>query len=574
MPAMKDTYPSSYVKSYRRGLELVRSRYPRFFVHLVLVLLLMISIAAVGAAVPYLLRQTTNLLVEESGEAVVGMIYVFATAYAVGWTLSNMMEWGKNLASSYVMARCDAAVYSSVVRRLFRLPYQAQHRLDTGVVMADVNRAMSSFGLINHAIFWTIAPVVIQLCFVFGILWQVINLTFAAAFILAIVVLFVLTYRIADTTTRIHKNFYQTHTQLSEFLAERLRALYDIKINLAVGYEERTLDQHLRTYVHTVCGTHAKLSGLMGGQVLAVGLVLGGFTLYTVSETLRQRYQVGDFIMITTYVVQLTSPFVMIAAALIDLKKNYVALGDGLRYLDLPTEPQAAADTPLDPQQPVFALRAVTLRSDDATAAMPLSLEIQAGKMYGVRGPSGSGKSTLLRSLLGLEPQAAGEILFHGISVRRLSPEAILGEVSVVPQAPLIFSGSLRENLLYAHPQPVPDQELLALVDLLELGRIGGETSGEGVLDRNVGVQGRNLSGGEQQRIAIGRALLRGTRTMILDEPTAALDSVREIQIMQALRARVETLVVVSHREQVLALADEWIDIGPCNTPTLAEQGS
>lgn len=570
---MKDTPPSSYVTTYRRGLELVRSHYPRFVVHLMLVLLLMIGIAAVGASVPYLLRQTTNLLVGESGEAMVGIIYVFATAYAVGWTLSNMMEWGKNLASSYVMARCDAAVYSSVVRRLFRLPYQAQHQLDTGVVMADVNRAMSSFGLINHALFWTIAPVVIQLCFVFGILWQVISLAFAAAFILAIVVLFALTYRIADTTTRIHKNFYQTHTQLSEFLAERLRALYDIKINLAAGHEERTLDQHLRTYVHTVYGTHAKLSGLMGGQVLAVGLVLGGFTLYTVSETLRQRYQVGDFIMITTYVVQLTSPFVMIAAALIDLKKNYVALGDGLRYLDLPTEPQTTADITLDHQQPVFTLRDVTLRADDVTSAMPLSVEIQAGKMYSVRGPSGSGKSTLLRTLLGLEPQAAGEILFHGVSVRQLSPEEILGKVSVVPQAPLIFSGSVRENLLYAHPQPVTDQELLALVKLLDLERIGGETSGKGVLDRDVGVQGRNLSGGEQQRIAIGRALLRGAPTMILDEPTAALDSAREIQLMKSLRACVETLIVVSHREQVLALADECIDIGPCNTPALAEHG-
>lgn len=368
--------------------------------------------------------------------------------------------------------------------------------------------------------------------------------------------------------TRIHKSFYQTHTQLSEFLAERLRALYDIKINLAAEHEERTLDHHLRTYVHTVYGTHAKLSGLMGGQVLAVGLVLGGFTLYTVSETLRQRYQVGDFIMITTYVVQLTSPFVMIAAALIDLQKNYVALGDGLRYLDLPTEPLTATNITLDHQQPVFSLRKVTLRADDATSAMPLSAEIQAGKMYGVRGPSGSGKSTLLRTLLGLEPQASGEILFHGVSVSQLSPEDILSVVSVVPQAPLIFSGSVRENLLYAHPQPVPDQELLALVELLDLEQIGGETSRASVLDRNVGVQGRNLSGGEQQRIAIGRALLRGTRTMILDEPTAALDSAREIQLMQALRSRVETLVVVSHREQVLALADECIDVGLRRTPT------
>lgn len=301
----------------------------------------------------------------------------------------------------------------------------------------------------------------------------------------------------------------------------------------------------------------------MGGQVLAVGLVLGGFTLYTVSETLRQRYQVGDFIMITTYVVQLTSPFVMIAAALIDLKKNYVALGDGLRYLDLPNEPQTETDITLDHQQPVFSLRKVTLRADDATSAMPLSAEIQAGKMYGVSGPSGSGKSTLLRTLLGLETQAAGEILFHGASVSQLSPEDIFSVVSVVPQSPLIFSGSVRENLLYAHTQPVPDQELLALVELLDLERIGDKTSGDSVLDRNVGVQGRNLSGGEQQRIAIGRALLRGTRTMILDEPTAALDSAREIQLMQALRSRVETLVVVSHREQVLALADEIIDVGP-----------
>lgn len=94
------------------------------------------------------------------------------------------------------------------------------------------------------------------------------------------------------------------------------------------------------------------------------------------------------------------------------------------------------------------------------------------------------------------------------------------------------------------------------------------------MLDRDVGVQGRNLSGGEQQRIAIGRALLRGTPTMILDEPTAALDSVREIQLMQALRSRVETLVVVSHREQVLALADEFIDVGSYKAPILAEQGN
>ena len=235
---------------------------------------------------------------------------------------------------------------------------------------------------------------------------------------------------------------------------------------------------------------------------------------------------------------------------------------------DLPDFNRAGLEAPLPPAPPSsrlavgVAFEDVHFTWDSARGATldGLSFQVAAGETMLLVGPSGSGKSTVIELLLGFIRPDRGRITIDGIDVQTLSPQALSERVAWIGQRPVLFAGSLRDNILFARPDAGPE----ALAQALQVAALDQVVAAlpDG-LDTQIGEGGYGLSGGQAQRVAIARAMLRGAPLLLLDEPTAHLDPETERAILDSLRrlARHRTVLMASHSAAALGLGGRHLDI-------------
>lgn len=541
------------IKDYIVAYRITARRYRALPVHLVATSLFMVLATGLYTLVPYLLRQATNALSVETIQYGASAL-VLSGAYGLTWTAAHALEWIKNMISASVLARCDAAFHHAIYTRLIRVEHARLIEQDPGALVSVVTRSTGAFSAITFAIFWVIAPTVFQLLLSGGVLWNLTNGPFALLFVVSILLLFLATMGLASMSKGAHAEIFSAADSLSSHLVEKLTFALDIKVNDAYTREDMTLRKILDTYIKKVSRGNARVSLLLAAQVVCSGILLTAFTIATARGVIQSAFQVGDFVMIVSYVIALTTPFTTLAASLSDLRRNHLALREGFAILGLPLE-QSATKAPFRVQgNAVYQLNAVSVSIAGRSILSNVDLEIQRGELAIVTGPSGAGKSTLIRLMLGLSSPDSGTISLYGADVRDISIDDICKQVAVAPQSPLILSGTLRDNLSYGCSEAPSDAFLSELVELLELRELN--CGDDGILDLPLGIQGRSLSGGERQRIALGRALARRPSVVILDEPTSSLDPERELRIFARIRQRVPTLIVITHRQALLKAAD------------------
>jgi len=241
---------------------------------------------------------------------------------------------------------------------------------------------------------------------------------------------------------------------------------------------------------------------------------------------------------------------------LIELRNHLVLAGQG-RFITSIWKPNPTGhmipDTDVDV---LFELERVTYRAEGRTILDKVDLQIRQGHTYAITGPSGVGKTTLLRLLVGLIQPEEGMVKTFGTDTRDLDRTALLDAVSVVTQHPLLVAGSVAENVRYGAKRNLSDEQL---EDILKQLGLDAYATGTSTMNKCVGFDAAAVSGGEKQRIAIARALARGTPTILLDEPTSALDVTTEERTIDVLKANARTLVLITHRPSVIAKADHVI---------------
>ena len=438
---------------------------------------------------------------------------------------------------------------------LLRWPYAEFLRHDRGVVIGDIQNSRRAFSDLSFVFFWTIGPIVVELLMVGAILTRTVNGSFAMAFLLALLAAFALAVMIATRTQGGHAEMIAANNALTAQMVEKFGAMLDIKVNAAYAQEQAFVSRTLRRYVDVSTRSNALFAVYLGLQSLAVGLILLGSSLYLAQQVLGGQFSSGDFVMVTGYVLQLTMPFTILAGVLIGVRRSVVGLQRGFTYLDQPAEQGGTVDVVLQiGAHDGFVLRNVTYGHEDRALATGLNLNLAEGRSYAIVGPSGAGKTTFLCLLAGLLSPRSGQVMLRGRPIGDYELHAVRSLIGFVPQQPAIVSGTVRDNLLYGCPHQVDDMELHALLDALRFDK--DAPKGADILDMGVGAAGQQLSGGERQRLGIARALLRKPQIMLLDEPSSALDAQAELAMLDAVHARVPTVIAVTHRDAVVKHAD------------------
>ena len=435
------------------------------------------------------------------------------------------------------------------------LPHSVQKKLDTGEVLANIDRSRLSFSNVTHSLFLTICPIVFEILVAVFLIWKVSNLLFASVFFVALLLLFALAYKISQVSHHQYNRVYSAQNMLMSHLVGRLNTLYDMKINKAYAKEMQLIRLKLSGYVRQMFGAHLKMGTFNLIQVVAVWLVLCGSVMYLLST---QTDQASSFVTIISYILQLTAPLVFFAHALMNLKGEIIALNTGLQYFNEEAEPQTMQSKSLNNQKVPALFRVSNLVLPYSDHSEPISFEIHEGCTTLIKAASGFGKSTLINILLKLECDYRGSVEWLGEQIQNSNSIDLINAIAFVPQMSVVIEGSLRDNLLWGTEEEIiNDQKLLDTLKAVSLDYLCDENNLD---DPNFAT--RTLSGGEKQRLSIARAVLRGKSIVILDEPTSALDQATAIQVMSFLKNKTKTLIIISHQAWVDQYADEIINLG------------
>ena len=326
------------------------------------------------------------------------------------------------------------------------------------------------------------------------------------------------------------------------------------------AYEAQRYDRDLEAWESARMKNRLSLAALNSGQALIIAGAITVMMAMAAIQVSSGDMSMGDLVMVNAYMIQLFMPlnvlgFVYreIRQALVDIERMFGLLGEEAGVQDQPDA------RPLDADGGAVRFQGVDFAyQPDRPILRDVSFDIPAGARVAVVGPSGAGKSTIARLLFRFYDVDAGAITVNGQDVRGVTQDSLRAAIGVVPQDTVLFNDTIRYNIAYGRPD-AGDDEVLEAARLADLDDFIGRLP-EG-LETRVGERGLKVSGGEKQRIAIARVLLKNPPILVLDEATSSLDSASEQAILHALNtvARQRTTLASAHRLSTIMDADSIV---------------
>ncbi|MCU4503168.1 ABC transporter ATP-binding protein/permease [Acinetobacter sp. WU_MDCI_Abxe161] len=558
---MKFLLSSQDIQNYKFLWQISKEKYKKQKGSMFLMFLLVMFTAFFTTLLPYLLKLIIDYSAQEYDFPLdvrlpFNFLYLIALAYAAAWLANELCNWTKNIFSAYLMVDFKGALIFAGLKNYLNLKKDEQDQIETGTVISDLARGSSAFGEINLTLLLHLGPIVFQLVMIFTVLFTTINLLFSVSFLLVAIVIFVVSFYINKTSSSLFDAMYQQDNQVNSHLIHQISNSYEIKVKNAVPFQLSKFNDILNSYITTAKDRNKKIGLLMISQLFLIFLFLLIFMLFTVFLSTEKRLTPGAFVLISTYIIQLTNPFLAVSQSLMRLNGNFVALAKYRQYFNLNKE-QYTYSAVKDSEILFQFINAQFLLGKRAVDHF--NLTILANKTYVVIGQTGLGKTSLMNYLMGVYQIQSGKLLYKGVDISHHFSKYIFDEVVYVAQQPVIFPYSLRENLVYNSQYIYEDSCLLQMLEQFNLLHILKKH--QLTLDDDLTEIYKNFSGGEKQRICILRGLLARPQLMILDEPTAALDVDTAKNILKYIQQVVPSVIMITHSPYAMELADEVIDL-------------
>jgi len=527
------------------------------------------------------------------------LVQVYGAPFALQGAVDNMAAGSRELAwlvialvVGYAAARFSAVLFDNLrntvfekvgqeaTRRLTSGVFSHLHRLSlrfhlerrTGAVTKVVERGTKSIDTMLYFLLFNIAPTLLELTLVLTIFGTRFGAWLVIATLIMVAVYIVFTRIVTDWRAKLREQMNDADTGAVAHAVDSLLNFETVKYFTAEARESARYDAAIAFYARAATKSENSLAWLNIGQAVITNVMMGGGLAIVVWGWATGRFTPGDVVLVSTLLTQLFRPLDLLGMVYRTIRQGLIDMKAMFDLIDTPAE---IVDAPGAPELIVTAghVRFENVRfayDPEREILHGIDLDVPAGTTVAVVGPSGAGKSTLSRLLFRFYDPTGGRITIDGQDIRAVTQESLRRAIGIVPQDSVLFNDTIGYNIAYgrdgAGPAEVEAAARGAAIHDFILSLPDG-------YDTRVGERGLKLSGGEKQRVAIARTLLKDPPILILDEATSALDSRTEAAIQDTIRTieRGRTSIVIAHRLSTVVDADRIVVL---EAGRVAEQGT
>ncbi|NYI24160.1 ATP-binding cassette subfamily B protein [Sphingobium francense] len=514
---------------------------------------------AVSLAMPFAYKGAIDRMAPgmESG---VGLAVALVVAYAGARFGGVLFDNLRNAIFERVGQEAGRRLADDVFVHLHRLSLRFHLDRRTGAVTKIVERGTKSIDTMLYFLLFNIAPTVLELAAVCVIFFVKFGPGLVAATLVMVALYIWFTRTITEWRNQLRRDMVDMDTNA---VAHAVDSLLNFETVKYFGAEEREAARYakaMRRYANAAVKSENSLAWLNIGQSLITNLMMAGAMGYTVWGWSRGQFSTGDVVLVNTLLSQLFRPLDLLGMVYRTIRQGLIDMEAMYRLIDTQAE---IADAP---GAPMLHVEAGEVRFDhvhfgydpEREILHGVSFTVPAGRTLAIVGPSGAGKSTIARLLFRFYDIQGGRISIDGQDISAVTQQSLRSTIGIVPQDMVLFNDTVGYNIGYGR-EGATQEEIEAAARAASIHDfIMGLPQG---YDTRVGERGLKLSGGEKQRVAIARTLLKDPPVLVLDEATSALDSRTETEIQDVLRtiSRRRTTLVVAHRLSTVVDADEII---------------
>ncbi len=547
----------SYAMSLGQSVQTLWPYLMAFKGRVLLALLCLIAAKAATLLVPFALKEIVDAL--DSGRQAL-LVLPLALILLYG---------GLRFATVFFGELRDALfgrVTEHAMRQLGLKVFQHLHQLElsfhldrqTGGISRDIERGTNGLSFLMRFLMFNIVPTLLEILAVAVIFSLLFSPLYALITVVAVALYIFFTVYVTEWRNKFIREANQADNTTNSRAVDSLLNYETVKYFNNEQHEAKIYDGFLASWEQARLKNRLSLLLLNSGQALLIALAVTALMYLAARDVVNAQLSLGELVMLNAYLIQLFLPLNFLGFVYREIRR---ALTDLENMLGLLTRKPAIVDAPdarpLQLQAAAISFQQVSFRYQaERPILQQLSFQVPSGSKVAIVGASGAGKSTIARLLYRFYELDSGQILVDGQDIRQLTLDSLRRAIAIVPQDTVLFNSSIRENIAYANPD-ASAAEIERAIDLAHLRDfINSLPQGD---QTQVGERGLKVSGGEKQRIAIARAILKGSPILIFDEATSSLDSQSEQAILSAMRevAKQHTSLVIAHRLSTVTDADQ-----------------
>jgi ABC-type transport system involved in Fe-S cluster assembly fused permease/ATPase subunit len=524
---------------------------------------------AITLLVPIAYKQIVDLLTGQGAGAAAGSISMLGLAalpamliiaYGVGRVLMVLFAQFRDIWFTVVAQHAVRELANKTFRHLHQLSLRFHLERRTGGLSRVIERGVNGVDTVVRMAVLNSVPTAVELLMISGLVAYYFGWIYVVVVLLTVVLYVWFTFSASERRIEIRRDMNESDTEAHSKAVDSLLNYETVKYFGNEEHEARRFDSSMARYVNAAIRTYTSLGVLNTGQavIFALGTVI--CMLLAARDVSQGVLTVGGFVMINAILMQLYIPlnfmgmvYREIKQGLIDIETMFALLNEPAEVVDRPgAKPLRVTNGEIKFENVSFAY------DPERPILKHVSFEVPAGKMVAIVGPSGAGKSTISRILFRFYDISSGRVLIDGQNIKNVTQSSLRAALGMVPQDTVLFNDTIEYNIRYGRPD-APESEVREAARNAQIHDFI-VTLPQGY-DSLVGERGLKLSGGEKQRVAIARTILKSPPILMLDEATSALDSHTEKDIQDALDrvARDRTSLVIAHRLSTVVHADNII---------------